>query len=161
MMYFLLGRANLCPMLLFKLLLAPLGAEWWRWSVLSSWTCVMLLFFFSYGVLSAALISHWSKLPLKFPGMKWNPVLWISISLSGLPSSSYSHILQGCAILLLQKDHSKTFIVWPFTLFYFYSGLSETSFCRKAEYWLQMRTDTQFDRRSSVDSEVKVGAGSM
>lgn len=43
----------------------------------------------------------------------------------------------------------------------FYSGLSETSFCKKAEYWLQMRTDTQFDGRTGVDSEVKIGAGSV
>ena len=67
----------------------------------------------------------------------------------------------GLCYFTAAEDHSKTFIVWPFTLFYFYSGLSETSFCRKAEYWLQMRTDTQFDRRSGVDSEVKVGAGSI
>lgn len=74
MMYFVLGRASLWLMLHFKLLLAPLRAEWWRWSVLSAWTCVILLFFFSYRVLSVALISHNQSCHWSFPA--WNETLF-------------------------------------------------------------------------------------
>jgi len=45
--------------------------------------------------------------------------------------------------------------------FYFYSSSGETSLCKKAEYWLKMRTDKRFIRRSGVDSEAKIGAGSV
>lgn len=127
---------------------------------LSSWTCAMLLLFFSNGALSAALISHWSKLPLKFPSMKWYLVLWISVSLA------YHHLpiimsYRVCCFIAAegsqQNFHCKLFY---FILLGFYSSLGETVFCKKTEYWLQMRADTQFDGKSGVDSEVKIGAGS-
>lgn len=162
MMYFVLGRASLCPVLHFKLPLAPLRAEWWRWSVLSSWTRVMLLFFFLYGVLSAAQISHWSKLPLKFPSMKWNlsyEFQFRVLAYHHLPIlTSYRVVLFYCCGRITANLYCTAFY---FILFYFYSSMGETSFSKKAECCLQMRTGAQFDGRSGVDSEVKIGAGSV
>lgn len=73
----------------------------------------------------------------------------------------FSHPTGMCYFTAAEGTANFHCMAFYFILFYFYSGLSETSFCRKVEYWRQMRTDPQFDRRSSVDSEVKVGAGTM
>lgn len=91
---------------------------------------------------------------------------FMNFSVSGLPSSPHYHVLQGVLFYCCrriaaegsqQNFHCKLFY---FILLRFYSSLGETVFSKKTEYWLQMRADTQFDGKSGVDSEVKIGAGS-
>lgn len=78
---------------------------------LGSWTPAMLLLFFSYGALSGALINHWSKLPLKFPSMKWNPVLWISGALA------YHHLPLSCPVYCCRRITAKLSLYVFFTIF--------------------------------------------
>lgn len=84
---------------------------------------------------AASLLFIWSLLrgsdkPLIKVAIETKPC-FVDFSVSVLPSSPHYHILLGCAILLLQKDHSKTCIVWFFhyILLGFYSSLGETVFC--------------------------------
>lgn len=82
----------------------------------------------------------------------------MNLNFSFWPSVNFP-FSQGWAILLLQKNHCKTFIGWPFILFYVYSSLGENIFHKKAEYWLQMRTESDWQAVCSwFRSKIRAGS---